>query len=236
MERLSPDGMYYWDGRSWMSTLSPDGRFRWDGAAWRPVTTVGFGPGYQPARLPTRVPTSWTRPLQLGVAGWYAWSALYALALPLVMQAPLSQYITQSMNQSLQRQAELYPSASPLPPGLTTLNTDFVNSMVTFGLWFGVVFSLAISTVAIVGAVRRWTWLYYVVLVLLGLTLVSLPIDLINLATGSAVSSFSGVSMNMPSWFLWVGTIVSVPAVVLFVCMLVAVIRRGPWGMRRPGD
>ena len=32
--RMSPDGMYYWDGQAWVSTLSHDGRSRWNGQAW----------------------------------------------------------------------------------------------------------------------------------------------------------------------------------------------------------
>ena len=32
--QVSPDGKWYWDGRSWMSAVSPDGKSRWDGQAW----------------------------------------------------------------------------------------------------------------------------------------------------------------------------------------------------------
>jgi hypothetical protein len=37
---LSPDGMHYWDGRSWLATLSPDGRYRWNGRGWVRVKDV----------------------------------------------------------------------------------------------------------------------------------------------------------------------------------------------------
>jgi len=42
--RLSPDGLWYWDGAQWQPLFSPDGSHRWNGAAWVPVTA--------PAALP----------------------------------------------------------------------------------------------------------------------------------------------------------------------------------------
>jgi len=42
--RLSPDGLWYWDGAQWQPLLSPDASHRWNGAAWVPVTA--------PAALP----------------------------------------------------------------------------------------------------------------------------------------------------------------------------------------
>ena len=32
--RLSPDGQWFWDGQTWLTTLSPDGQWRWDGRSW----------------------------------------------------------------------------------------------------------------------------------------------------------------------------------------------------------
>src|SRR5256885_10156494 len=75
--RLSPDGMYYWDGERWVSTLSYDGRQRWTGTTWVPVGGPAFPQApYQAQRVP-RQPTSWTRPMQYAIAAWYAISALY---------------------------------------------------------------------------------------------------------------------------------------------------------------
>jgi hypothetical protein len=232
--RLSPDGMYYWDGAQWLTTLSADGRFRWDGAAWRPVSGTGLVASPYAARTPTRVATSWTRPLQYGVIGWYLFSSLYALSLPFWMGGVLTDVMKQSINQSVQRQQQLYPSASPLPPDFTTSMTNMTSTMTNLILWFVVAFVLALSVVAIVGAVKRWVWLYYVVLVLLGLGLLELPANLINLATGGSVTSAaSGLTINLPSWILWASTISYIPAVVLFVFMLIAIVRKGPWGMTR---
>jgi hypothetical protein len=219
--QISPDGMYYWDGTSWVSTLSHDGRSRWNGTAWVPVAG---GPvvGYQPA--PARVPTSWTRPLQYAVAAWYALSGLYAVSLPFWMSGP----IVQVVNQSIQRQQQLNPSATPLP-------ADFAStfaSLTTGILWFAAVFGVVLCAVAVIGALSRWTWMYYVVLVLLGLGTISLPVNLISAATGSALTSAYG--FGMPSWTYWISVATGIPATALFVWMLVAIVKRGPWGMVRP--
>jgi hypothetical protein len=32
--QVSPDGQWFWDGTSWLTTLSPDGAWRWDGRIW----------------------------------------------------------------------------------------------------------------------------------------------------------------------------------------------------------
>jgi len=220
---LSPDGMYYWDGTNWVSTLSHDGRSRWNGSAWIPVGgPASASSGYAPVRT-TREPTSWTSPLQYTIAAWYALSAIYVLSLPFWM----SGLMTDMINQSIQRQQALNPSASPLP-------ADFAGTMGSFMtgiLWVAAVFGVVICAVAVIGALNRWTWLWYVVLVLLGLSVVSIPLNIASAVTGSAISSVSGFSM--PSWTYWIGILVSIPAAALFVWMIVAQVKQGPWAMRR---
>jgi hypothetical protein len=222
--QVSPDGMYYWSGTEWLSTLSPDGRHRWNGKTWVPVSSQVLMPVYPTAAARPRVPTSWTRPLQYGVAAFYTVSALFSLTLPFWMGGIMSQ----AVNQSIQNQQRLYPDASPMP-------ADLVNTMTSIGTgvaWFAALFSIAICVIVIVGALKRWTWIFYVVLVFLGLGVISVPLDLIDALAGS---SFSGVSgFSMPSWIYWIGVAESIPTTALFVWMLVAVIKRGPWAMARP--
>jgi hypothetical protein len=221
--RLSPDGMYYWDGQQWVSTLSHDGRSRWNGTSWIPSGPVYAPTNYQAPGRVAREPTSWTRPLQLTVAAFYFLQGLYTLTLPFWMSGPL----VQAMNQSIQRQQQLNPTASPPP-------AEFLNAMTSFmsgALWVAALFGLAIAAVAVIGALSRWTWIYYVVLVLLGLGAISLPLDLVNAAGGSAITSASGLSM--PSWTNWIGLATAIPGTALFVWMLVALVKRGPWAMRK---
>jgi len=219
--RLSPDGMYYWDGQQWLSTLSHDGRTRWNGSAWVPTGQLSGPPAFQQPSNSTRVPTSWTRPLQYAVAGWGMLSGIYLLSVPFWMSGA----VTQAMSQSMQQQQSLNPRVSPPPAEVTNM----VASVITVSLWIGAVVGLAICVVIIVGALRRWTWIYYVVLVWLGLGTITAPLNLISAATGS--SAASGISL--PSWTYWVGTIVAIPTAALFVWMLVALVKRGPWGTTR---
>jgi hypothetical protein len=221
--RMSPDGMYYWDGQQWLSTLSHDGRNRWNGSAWIPTGQAPGATGYYQPPATVRQPTSWTRPLQYAVAGWYAVEAVYSLTLPFWMSGAM----TQAINQGIQRQQQLNPQVSPPPADVTSM----ISSMMSGMLWVGAFFGVAISAVAIIGALKRWTWVYYVVLVLLGFGALSLPLNLINLATGSAVAALSSVSV--PAWSLWVGVALSIPSTALFVWMLVALVKRGPWAMKR---
>jgi hypothetical protein len=221
--RLSPDGMYYWDGQQWISTLSHDGRTRWNGSAWVPTGSAQGAAVYQSPGRVVREPTSWTRPLQLAVAGWYVLEGVYAVTLPFWMSGP----IAQAMNQAIQRQERLNPSASPPP-------ADFVNTMTSFAsgaLWVAAVFGVVIAAVVVIGALSRWTWMFYVVLVFLGLGAISLPLDVVNAIGGSAISSASG--FTMPAWTYSLGLAAAIPSTALFVWMLVALVKRGPWAMRK---
>lgn len=213
--------MYYWDGAAWVSAVSPDGRYRWNGTAWvpmpwAPAATYPYGPA-QPMR---RQPTSWTRPLQYAVAGWYAISALVSVTLPFWMGGQLSQI----MRAAIQRQQEQNPNLQPPPQSFY----DAMNSMMTGMLWVAAIFAFSVAVVVIIGALQRWTWLYYAVLVLLGLGVVSGPADLVNFASGSYSASYG---YSPPSWLYGVGIASWFPSTALFVLMLVALIKRGPWGM-----
>jgi hypothetical protein len=73
--------------------------------------------------------------------------------------------------------------------------------------------------------------MYYVVLVFLGLGTISAPLNLISAATGSSMNASPGFSL--PAWTYAVGAIVAIPTAALFVWMLVALVKRGPWGMTR---
>jgi hypothetical protein len=216
--------MYYWDGQAWRSTMSPDGRFRWDGTAWTPVSSMLATPYGLPRA--TREPTSWTRPLQYAVIAWYVWSILFSLSEPFWAGGMMSNIF----NQSFQRQQQLNPEVSPPPAELVNAMT----SLMTVSMWVTVVIYAAVFAVIIAGAWNRWVWMYYVVLVLLGLTSVLLPVQIIDAFIAPSLGSAMGLNMTMPSWLYPVALGTGVLAVGLFVWMLVGLIKRGPWAMRRP--
>lgn len=226
--RLSEDGLYYWDGKEWVTTLSNDGRTRWNGTAWVPVTSVAAmpPPGYQyPQRQSmVRVPSSWTKPLQYGVTAYYALSAIYVMSIHFLMSGPLKQIVDRAVQQSYQRDLQIDPNFPP--PSAQYISG--LESVVTSFLWIGAVLGVAIASLVIVGALRRWVWVYWVVLVLLGLGAIGLPINLATAIAGG--SPFTG-GLGLPTWLYWLSVAVGVPGTALFVWMLVALIRRGPWGM-----
>jgi hypothetical protein len=82
--------------------------------------------------------------------------------------------------QAIQEQQARTPSAEPLPPNFIPT----ISSIITVSLMIAAVFGLAIAIVAIVGAMRRWTWVYYAIVVLLGLGALSLPFSLVSTPAG----------------------------------------------------
>jgi hypothetical protein len=202
-----------------VTTLSHDGHSRWNGTAWVPVGAVPQMAYYAPKRQ-TREATGWTKPLQYAVAAWYLVQAIYAIALPFVMGGPMTDYI----NQVMQQQVLSNPDVAPPPPEFMATMT----TMMTAALWTGAVVGVAIAVVAIIGALKRWTWLFYVVLVLLGFQAVSFPFTLISAFATSALNP-----VKLPVVLTASSLALGFPAVALFAWMLVAAIKRGPWGMRR---
>lgn len=225
--QISPDGMYYWDGTSWVSTLSHDGRYRWNGTSWVPVAGYAPAAGFTPqaAGSAARVPTSWTRPLQLAVIAYYGLTGIYGALSPLLLYGSMRDYLHAVAAQSVQQAQQNNPSASP-PPDIT----PFFDAMLPWLLGFSAVFAVAIAAVVIIGALNRWRWLYYVLLVFLGLGAVSLPFTLLS-ATG--VTTAAAHVPNPIGGVGWISVVFSILGAALFVWMLVALIRRGPWAMRR---
>jgi hypothetical protein len=221
--KLSEDGFYYWDGRQWISTLSPDGRWRWNGYSWVPVAPMASPvyPNYQqPATV--RVPTPWTKPMQYAVAAWYALAGVYALSLPFWM----SGVMTQAFNQSLQRQVQINPNVSPPPPELVSSMASMMSGI----LWASAIFAIAVCAVLVIGALMRWRWIFWVVLVLLGLGTLALPLNLIGALAGS---TYAANLYGLPAWTSWLSVAIGIPNVALFVWMLVALIRYGAWATTR---
>jgi hypothetical protein len=174
----------------------------------------------QPAT--TRVPTPWTRPMQFTVAAWYAVSGLYAVSLPFWM----SGVVTQAFNQSFQRQAQLNPNVTPPPPELVSSMTSMMSGI----LWVSVIIGVAICAVLVIGALMRWTWIFWVVLVLLGLGTLALPFNLISAVAGS---TYAANLYGLPAWTTWLSVAIGIPNAAIFVWMLVALIRYGPWATRK---
>jgi uncharacterized membrane protein YkgB len=203
-----------------VSTLSNDGRSRWNGSAWVPVGAPAPPGFYAQPRTGPRLPTGWTKPLQYSVVAYYVAYAIWAVAGPFLLAGSISDYI----NQVMQQNAALNPNVPP--PSADVLAT--INNVITVALGIGAAIGVAIAAVAIIGALRRWTWVFYAVLVLLGLTTVSFPFTVISAFTTSSVSP-----LKLPVATTAVSVAFAIPGVALFIWMGVAAFRRGPWAMTR---
>src|SRR5260370_3308860 len=140
----------------------------------------------------------------------------------------MSGVMTQAFNQSFQRQAQLNPNVSPPPP-------EFVSSMASMIsgiLWASAIIAVVVCAVLAVGAVLRWTWIFWVVLVLLGLGTLALPFNLISALAGS---TYAASLDGLPSWTTWLSVAIGIPNAALFVWMLVALGRYAPWATTNSG-
>ena len=137
--------------------------------------------------------------------------------------------ISQMFVQAVQRQQQLYPESSPPPPAdyVTTMNNMFNGFF-----WVVAIVGITISLVVVIGALQRWTWMHYAVIVLLGLSTLSL---LLNIVNGLARSTYS-FPVIVPSWVNVVLVAFGLGNAALFGWMLIALVQRGPWAMARSAD
>lgn len=216
--RLSPDGLHYWDGRQWVSTLSPDGRFRWNGSAWVPnaSTALGAYASQEPGRM-VRAPTPWTQPMQNAVAALNALTIIYLIVLATLLSSEMSQLFTQGLQQSQAQNPNASPPPAQLANGLTAL--------FSFVFWGGTLLGSVVCVLVIIGALKRWTWMFYFVLVFGALSTIGLPFDLIGAIQRSTSSGIPSVA----AWESWLQVLYGIASAALFVWMVIALVRYGPW-------
>jgi len=180
--------------------ISADGQFRWDGQQWVPL-----GAGH-------RVPTPWTRPMQLAAAGLLALSAIVGVITTLVF------YNHDAVVRALHAQG------TAIPAGTTE------DTVVNITIGFAIAFAIGVAIIELVGAVGSylgWRWVFWPVLVIFGLTAIGALIGLVSLARVNA--SPMGVGGLLLSELL------DLAGAAVFVWMLVGLVKYGPWAMKRPG-
>jgi hypothetical protein len=180
--------------------ISADGQFRWDGQQWVPL-----GAGH-------RVPTPWTRPMQLAAAGVLALSAIVGVITTLVF------YNHDAVLRALRAQGTVIPAG-------TTEDT-----VVNITIGFAIAFAIGVAIIELVGAVGSylgWRWVFWPVLVIFGLTAIGALIGLVSFARVNA--SPMGVGGLLLSELL------DLAGAAVFVWMLVGLVKYGPWAMKRPG-
>jgi hypothetical protein len=158
-----------------------------------------------------REPTPWTRPMQLISAALFALTAVISL---------ISTFIYVNHDSIL----KVIKAQGNLPAG-----TD-IESAVGVGLAFayGVVIFLSVCwLVAAVGSYLGWRWMFWAALVLYGLSGIS---ALTNL---SSLSDPSRSPVALPG--LIVSEVLEVAGLAMFVWMLIAAVKYGPWAMKKAG-
>jgi hypothetical protein len=163
--------------------------------------------------------------MQYLVAALYAVQALFVGSLPFWYIRWMTQW-ADSMNQQNQR---LNPGGPAPPPDLLA-NLD---REMTVAFYVAVVVLFAICVLALIGALTRLMSAFYFILGLLCLETLYLGFGAVDSILTSAVSSvFLGQSIGPPAWIAWAQVGFAIPSAALFVWMLIATIRRGPWAMR----
>lgn len=213
----SPDRRYWWTGSQWQLAVSSDGMWWFDGQRWVPNP---LGP---PRRR--RDQTKWTRPLQAAVIVLLVLSLVpFAVGIPLVASTPLP----------------------PAPPGTppeyaARLDESFRAFVVTTAAVEGLFF-LVWGVLTVIGTLKRWTWMFWVILVVVGLSIFLSATDLL-LGVLSSVGSLTttpplGFTVSPGSPLVITAEIpaVNLLRVALFVGMLVLGIRIGPWACREAVD
>ena len=224
---LSPDGAYTWNGREWVPnvaptpTVSPDGRYVWNGRGWVPNA----------AAAPTRFrkePTSWTRPLQLAVIAL----TLVGDVNLLTLLAYLSGYITEAARRSV----ELSLAAQPQNPNSEQVRAQTLAVVDMIGTWVVIVtlvFAALWLLLLVIGTLRRWTWFYWLLMIIYALSILGLPQQALQVF-GVGTSGGAGQPLfllPLPNALL--GLAVGCCELAILVWMIVAYRKFGPWACRR---
>lgn len=180
--------------------VSGDGQFRWDGAQWVPIPRG------------EREPTPWTRPMQLGAAALLAVEAMAAVAATAIF------YTHDAVKKTLEA------SGTQVPQGTT--EDQLIGITIGFAIGFAVFFAV-LELLGALGALLRWRWAFWYVLVLFGLGTVSAITGLVGIVRST--------SSPFPLTYEVASELLGVAAAAMFVWMLIGVIRYGPWAMKRPG-
>jgi hypothetical protein len=180
--------------------ISADGQFRWDGQQWVPLAA-----NY-------RVPTPWTRPMQLAAAGLLALSALSGVVMSFAF-----------VNHDSMLRA-VHAQGTQIPAG-TDIDT-IVNAAIA--LTYGVaIFWAVLYLVAALGSFLRWRWMFWGAFVLLCLGTIGTLINLRSFANSDR--------SPIPVGGLVVGELIGALGAAVFVWMLVGLVKYGPWAMKKPG-
>ncbi|MBO0684816.1 MAG: hypothetical protein J2P45_16815 [Candidatus Dormibacteraeota bacterium] len=202
---LSPDGQWFWDGAQWRAAYSPDRRWRWDGGRWVPAP---------PQRWRYQHP-EWTRRLQVIVLLLTTLGILAAIISAPTVLLPLMQ---QSMDQAVRTQ-QAEPGVDPAQLQAIMQTTLYA----TLGL--SAAFGAAFVVVTVVGTLKLWRWVYWLLAVVYLLALVGIVQD---------IDYLLGVgSISLPRPWLVLSLLSGLAEGALGIWMIVLSRRYGTWARTR---
>lgn len=170
------------------------------------------GTQWVPLAKSYRQPTPWTRPMQLVSAALFAISAVVSV----ISTAVFVNHDT--MLAAIKAQGTQIPSGTDID--------QVVNIALAF-TWGVVIFFAVLEVVAAIGSYLGWRWMFWAALVLFGLSGISAFTNLGTLANPSR--------SPVPTGGLIASELFAVLSLAMFVWMLIAAFKYGPWAMKKPG-
>jgi hypothetical protein len=169
-----------------------------------------------------RNPTSWTRPLQIAVIALAVAQILYSVSYPYWSASAWNSW----NNMVDSGGPQVHWSGWPLPPP-GSLHDILPELLQIYG---GTLLTVAIAIAVIVAAIKLWSWAFPVIGILLALYSV---VRMYNLL----VPTF--ILFPPPPWGpaampdVGFEGVFGLVALVLWLCVIVALATHGPWGMRK---
>jgi hypothetical protein len=150
--------------------------------------------------------------MQLAAAGLFVAEAVYSVIVSLIYVNPTT------MRQVMEAQGTSIPQGTDAE--------TVINISVAFALAF--VIGIAVcELVAAVGSYLGWRWMFWVALVLFALG---------GIGALTNIGAFTRPETSpIPLWGVVISEVFAIASLALFVWMLIAVIKFGPWAMKKPG-
>jgi hypothetical protein len=172
-----------------------------------------------------REPTPWTRPLQLAVIGLTLLGQINLLL--------LLPFLTSYVRAAIRRSIDMSLAAQPGPVENADQIRAFAEQWAVVTEAMTVVVAVAWCILVLIATLKRWTWFYWLFMVLAGASVLGLPQQFLQVF-GIGFSGGPGqpaLVLALPNALL--GLFLGCAELALFVWMIVALRRFGPWACRQ---
>jgi hypothetical protein len=136
------------------------------------------------------------------------------------------------MRAAIRRSVEMSLAAQPGTVENADQVSGFAEQWVAVVGVLMVVFSIALLILTLVGTLKRWTWFYWVFMVVTGLSVLGLPQQLLQVFGVGASGGPGQPALVLPLPNALYGLFIGCGQLALFIWMIVALRRFGPWACR----